>query len=174
MVLNVPTGIPAAGKLSVTIIPRASVTNLAAITVAQATAPTAVNASCHLQGDGYGRTTTESTGTGRRACDDYEYDIPGPKKTEFDALRFVYDPQNPDAEVSKVYAALTEGEEYVIVERIGISGKTELAAQDYYNAYPMRVSVKEQMVPGADGELEFTVNVRSTGAPVKDAQIASA
>lgn len=172
--LNVPTAIPAAGKLSVTFIPRASVTNLAAITVAQATAPTAVNASCHLQGDGYGRTTTESTGTGRRACEEYEYDIPGPKKTEFDAMRFVVDPQNPDAEVSKVYAALVEGEEYVMVERIGISGKTELEAEDYYNAYPLRLSVKETLVPGADGELEFTAQFRSTGAPVKDKQLAAA
>lgn len=173
MALNVPAGIPAAGKLSLTLIPRSGVADISAITVAEATAVGAVNASCHLQGDGYNRSTSESSTEGRRACEEYSYDIPGPKKTTFEQMRFVYDPQDPTADVSKVYAALTEGEEYVAVERIGLSGKTELAADQYYTAYPVRLSIKEQLVPGAEGELEFGASFTSLGAPVKDAQIAA-
>ena len=171
MVLNVPTGITAAGKLSVSIAPRAAIADLNAITATEVAAIGVVNVSCVLQGDGYGRTTSESSGTGRRACDDYEYDIPGLKKTEFDQTRFVYDPQDPEAAVSIAYAALTEGEEYVIIERFGISGKEELALGDVYSAYPVRLSIKEGMVPGGEGELEFGAQFRSTGSPSKDKTI---
>lgn len=174
MALNVPAAITAAGKLSVTIVPRAAITNLDAITAAQVAAPGATNVSCVLQGDGYGRSTTESSTEGRRACEEYTYDIPGPKKTEFDQTRFVYDPQDPEAAVSIAYAALTEGEEYVIVERFGISGKEELATGDIYSAYPVRLSVKEGLVPGGEGELEFYAQFRSTGAPARDKTIVAA
>jgi hypothetical protein len=169
--LNVPAGITAAGKLSLTIVPRAGIADLDAITATEVNAVGAVNVSCVLQGDGYGRSTTESTGTGRRACEEYEYDIPGTKKTEFDQTRFVYDPQDPEAAVSIAYGALTEGEEYVLIERFGISGKEELALGDVYSAYPVRLSVKEGLVPGGDGELEFGAQFRSTGSPSKDKTI---
>lgn len=171
MALNVPAAITAAGKLSLTIVPRAAIANINAITAAQVTAPGATNVSCVLQGDGYGRSTSESTSEGRRACEEYTYDIPGPKKTEFDPTRFVYNPQDPEAAVSIAYAALTEGEEYVLIERFGISGKQELKTGDIYSAYPVRLSVKEGLVPGGEGELEFTAQFRSTGAPARDKKI---
>lgn len=171
MALNVPAAITAAGKLSLTIVPRSGIADINAITVAEVTAEGATNVSCVLQGDGYGRSTTEATSEGRRACEEYTYDIPGPKKTEFDQTRFVYDPQDPTADVSIAYAALTEGEEYVLIERFGVSGKEELAEDDVYSAYPVRLSVKEGLVPGAEGELEFTAQFRSTGAPARDKTI---
>ncbi|WP_346007294.1 hypothetical protein [Janibacter terrae] len=172
--LNVPSGITAAGKLSLTVVPRAGIANLDAITATEVNAVGAVNVSCVLQGDGYGRSTSESTGTGRRACEEYEYDIPGTKKTEFDQTRFVYDPQDPIAAVSIAYAALTEGEEYVLIERFGISGKQELVTGDIYSAYPVRLSIKEGLVPGGEGELEFYAQFRSTGSPARDKAIVAA
>lgn len=173
MALNVPTGVPALGTLSLTIIPAAGVADMGAITVAEATAVGAVNASCHNLSDGWGRTRTQATATRRRACETVGYQVAGPQEVSFDAARFVYDPQDPTADVSKVYAALTEGEEYIIVERLGISGKTELAASQYYDAYRARLDIKEKLVPGEDGELEFTAQFTNLGSPVIDAQIAT-
>lgn len=174
MALNVPTGVPALGTLSLTIIPISGVADLAAITVAEATAIGAINASCHNLSDGWGRTRTQSSESARRACETVGYQVAGPQEVSFDAARFVYDPQNPDAPVSEVYAALTEGEEYVVVERLGISGKTELAATQYYDAYRVRLDIKEKLVPGDGGELQFTAQFTNLGAPVMDAQIAAA
>lgn len=174
MALNVPAAITAAGKLSLTIAPASAIADINAITAAELAAEGVVNVSCVLQGDGYGRSTSESTSEGRRACEEYTYDIPGPKKTEFDETRFVYDPQDPEAAVSIAYAALTEGEEYVLIERFGVSGKEELATGDIYSAYPVRLSVKEGLVPGGEGELEFLAQFRSTGAPARDKVIVAA
>ena len=174
MALNVPAAITAAGKLSLTIAPASAIADINAITAAELAAEGVVNVSCVLQGDGYGRSTSESTSEGRRACEEYTYDIPGPKKTEFDETRFVYDPQDPEAAVSIAYAALTEGEEYVLIERFGVSGKEELATGDIYSAYPVRLSVKEGLVPAAEGELEFIAQFRSTGAPARDKVIVAA
>lgn len=171
MTLNVPRAITAAGKLSLTIAPASAIADMAAITATELADVGVVNVSCVLQGDGWGRSTSETTGTGRRACEEYTYVIPGTKQTDFEQTRFVYNPQDPMDAVSIAYGALTEGEEYVIIERIGISGKTELATDDYYNAYPVRLSIKEQLVPGAEGELEFVAQFQSQGSPVKDAQI---
>jgi len=174
MALNVPAAITAAGKLSLTIAPASAIADISAITETELAADGVVNVSCVLQGDGYGRSTSESTSEGRRACEEYTYDIPGPKKTEFDETRFVYDPQDPTAAVSIAYAALTEGEEYVLIERFGVSGKEELATGDIYSAYPVRLSVKEGLVPGSEGELEFIAQFRSTGAPARDKVIGGA
>lgn len=171
--LNVPRGITAAGKLSLTIAPAAAIADINAITDTELATDGVVNVSCVLQGDGYERSTSEETSEGRRACEEYTYDIPGPKKTEFEQTRFLYNPQDPEDAVSIAYGALTEGEDYVLIERFGISGKEELKAEDYYNAYPVRLSVKEGIVPGAEGELEFYAQFRSAGSPAKDKQIAA-
>lgn len=171
MALNVPAGIAAAGKLSLSIAPAASIANIAAITATEVAATGVVNVSCVLQGDGYGRTTTEATTTGRRACEETERDLPGPRKTSFDQARFVYDPQDAVAAVSLAHAALTEGEEYVLIERFGVSGKEELAVGDIYSAYPVRLSIKEGLVPGGDGELEFYAQFMSSGDPARDKAI---
>lgn len=174
MVLNVPAGIPAAGKISVTIIPESAVSDPAAITVAEATAEGAVNASCHLLSDGYERSSELALADRRRACEDTGYQVAGARTVTFEAMRFVYDPQNPDAPVSEVYAALTEGEVYYIVERLGISGKEELAAEQYYDAYHVRLDTKEKLPPGDEGELEFSAMFNNLASPTRDAQLAAA
>lgn len=173
MALNIPSGVPAAGTLSVTIIPAADVTDPSAITVTEATDTGSVNASCHLMSDGYGRTSDLAMADRRRACEDTSYQVAGARTVTFDAMRFVYDPQDPTADVSTVYAALTEGEEYYIVERLGISGKTELAESQLYDAYRVRLDTKEKLPPGEDGELEFTAQFTNLGSPVRDAEIAT-
>ena len=171
MALNVPAGVPALGTLSLTIIPASGVTDPAAITVTEATATEAVNASCHNLSDGWGRSRTQTSESRRRACETVGYQVAGPQEVTLEAARFVYDPQDPTADVSKVYAALTEGEEYYIVERLGISGKTELAEDDYYDAYHVRLDIKDKLVPGNGGELEFSAQFTNLGSPVRDAQI---
>lgn len=173
MALNVPAGVPALGTLSLTIIPASGVTDPAALTVAEVTATGAVNASCHNLSDGWGRSRTQSSDTRRRACETVGYQVAGPQEVTFEAARFVYDPQDPTAEVSTVYAALTEGEEYYIIERLGISGKTELATGNVYDAYHVRLDIKEKLVPGTGGELEFSAQFTNLGSPVRDAEIAA-
>ena len=173
MALNRPPGIPAAGKLSVIFIPASGVANPAAIKVSEATASGAINASCHLLGDGWGRSTEQESTDRRRACDEYTYSVYGAKKVNFERAKFVSDPQNPASETAKVYAGLVEGELYWAVERIGISGRTEPAASQYYNAYLVRCDDKDQTVPGDEGELEFTAQFSSQGTPVKDKQFSA-
>ncbi|MEN3123275.1 hypothetical protein [Janibacter sp. LM] len=174
MALNQPVGVPALGTLSLTIIPVSGVANIAALTVTEATALGAINASCHNLSDGWGRSRTQQSATRRRACSTTTYQVAGQQDISFDAARFVYDPQDPTAEVSKVYAGLTEGEEYYVIERIGVSGFTELAAADYYDAYHVRLDVKDKLVPGDEGELEFTAQFSNLSPKVVDAQIAAA
>ena len=174
MVLNVPAGIPAAGKLSAVFIPASGVADPSAITLAEINATGSVNASCHLMSDGYGRTNEQGYADRRRACQQTTYQVPSAKTVSWDDMRFVYDPQNPDAEVSEVYAALVEGEEYYVVERIGLDGKADFAADQYYDAYHLRLDVKEKLVPGDDGELEFAAKFSNLDDPIKDAQIVAA
>lgn len=171
MALNVPTGVSAPGTLSVTIIPVSGVEDRTAVTVAEATAEGAINASCHLLSDGYGRTSEVEFADRRRACQRTSYQVAGARTVNFEAMRFVYDPQNPDAEVSEVYAGITEGEEYYVLERLGILGDVEIAADDYYDLYRVRLDTKDKLVPGDDGELEFEAQFTNLDEPTRDAQI---
>lgn len=173
MALNVPAGIPATGKLSVTIIPEADVASgdLAALSIATIGA-TSVNTSCHLLSDGYARASEVQSTDRRRACDEVSYSVITGRTVTFEQMRFVYDPQGADTDLNKVYDALTVGENYYILERLGVSGKTELAASDVYDLYHVRLDTKDKLPP-ADGELEFGAQFTNLGSVTRDGVLAA-
>lgn len=169
--LNFPTGVEARGKLALIFIPLEDVADINAITLAEVTGPSAVNASLHTMSDGWARSTTQATGARRRIGSDTSYQTLGDKTVSFDTSRFIYDPQNPSADVSKVYAALVEGNDYAVVERHGILGEVIPESGEYYDAYTVRVGAKDKMVPGDDGEHEFSAQLVSIAPVAKDKQI---
>lgn len=171
MVLNTPAGIPAAGKLSLTVVPEADLVDPSAPTVAEVTGTSAVNVSCLALSDGYARSSELAQADRRRACEETGYQVAGSRTVTFEPLRMVYDPQDPTADVSKAYAALTEGEHYYIVERLGISGKEELTTGEIVDVYFVRLDTKEKLPPGEDGELEFTAQFTNLSTPNRDVSL---
>lgn len=172
MVLNVPAGIPAAGKLSVSIIPEADVTGDTAALSLATIATNLVNASCHLMSDGYARTPNVSTEDARRACEETSYQVITGRSVSFEAVRFVHDPQGTDTALNEVYDALTEGENYYILERLGVSGKDELAASQVYDLYHVRLDYKDK-IPTGNPEFQFAAQFANLGTPTRDGVLAA-
>lgn len=168
MVLNIPAGVPAPGTLSLTLIPMTGVVNRSALKATEAAAVGALNFSCYVMSDGYGRAGEQAKTERRRICSAITYDVLGTKKVTFDAIKAIYDPQKPADVVSKLYAMVVEGTEFYLVERLGKPGTTELAATDIYDLYHVRVGNKTKLVPGDDGELEFTFEVSNLDDPTID------
>lgn len=175
MALNVPAGIPAAGKLSVSIIPEADIDpgtdDLAALSLADIST-NLVNASCHLMSDGYSRTPNVTTEEARRACEESSYQVITGRSVTFEAVRFVHDPQGTDVTLNEVYDSLVEGENYYILERLGISGKTELASGDVYDLYHVRLDYKDKL-PTGNAEFQFAAQFANLGTPTRDGVLAA-
>lgn len=178
MAVNRPTGIPAPGKLSLVLVPFGTsaapgIANTASPKLTEINGSSTLNFSCFVQSDGYARTPERATSQRRRICEETATDVPGTKTMNFDPIKAVCDPQDPTADVSKFYVMCVEGAEFWIVERIGKDGKTDIATGDYVDLYRVRCSLKNKLVPGDEGEIEFEVTFTNIGDPVVDALVAA-
>lgn len=168
MPINVPSGVPAVGKVSMALVPIASLTNRNAPSAAIINGAAALNFSCHVLGDGYSRTPEQARAERRRICSATTYDVLGPRKVNFDAIRAVYDPQKPTDAVSKLYAMAVEGTEFYLVERLGKDGQSDFATGDLVDVYRIKIGVKHKLIPGDEGEFEFTFEVTNLDTPTTD------
>ena len=168
--MNIPAGVSSNATVRVTFVPDGGVADPSAPTVSELDAGTDI--SCHLMSDGYSRTPNITTEDARRACEESSYQVITGRSVTFEAVRFVHDPQGTDATLNEVYDSLVEGENYYILERLGISGKTELASGDVYDLYHVRLDYKDKL-PTGNAEFQFAAQFANLGTPTRDGVLAA-
>lgn len=151
MALNMLRGVPAPGTLTIVFIPADEVPNLGALTLAAAKGTTAVSVGCHMPAGWSGVTGTTTGKQHRRACSIEEYTVSGPVSRTIGNVSLAYDPQDLTGDLSAPYVALVEGSEWVMLDRRGVDGRTDLASGDVVDLYRVRVDVVNKPWDDSDG-----------------------
>lgn len=140
--------------------------DLAEVTPTEANA--GVNISCHMIGDWWPSATTEKVARSRKMCQVKTTTSLGTTTWETPALQYTYNPQTistPGSDGNEAYEALPQGGEVFLLQRIGVSGSTTLAADDAYRLIPVELGPQ---VPGvssddAGGEVTITQEIAFLG-----------
>lgn len=171
MTLNIPTGIPAAGMLSVVYVPAGGIASIAAPKLSEITATGALNFSCYLMSDGYGQTADQAVTSKRRICSPSEYDILGAIKPTLQDMKYVFDVQNPASVSNKAYATLAPGLLGFLVVRWGKRGIDDIAVGDIVDVFSIRLGARSKGTPDDTGELIVTQKVSVVGSYIEDVAV---
>ena len=107
----------------------------------------------------------------RRMCSRQVRERSGPVTYSVQDLFVVYDPQDMAADVSKAYAALTDGASGYLVERRGVHVDTAWAAGDLVRVIPVEVANANPAPPEDDNELQARVAFTVIGEVQKDVAV---
>ncbi|VXC08757.1 hypothetical protein [Aeromicrobium sp. 9AM] len=147
------------------------------LTIASKTAPTAVeieaatgiNLSCALFGDQDGLSgTTDKVTLPRRLCETVTFESNGATSFSMADMVVSFDAQGAPASAGKkAWEALVDNSSGYLVQRLGKSGTTVVAAGDYVNVVPVQLGTKvpTKTGTGADGVVAFSQAVSITDTP---------
>lgn len=119
------------------------------------------NISCHMVGDWFPTATTTKVARQRKMCQTNVTQALGTTTHETPALQYTYNPQTvqtPGSDGNEAYEALPEGGTVYLVQRLGKSGKSDLASGDAYRLFPVDLGPQ---IPGTSSEDEggeFVIN----------------
>lgn len=145
---NIPST-PADGNIKTVLVP--SVANLAAPTVAEATAVTAIDISCYLTPGGYALTIDQATITDERECDTITRGAPG-RKTPALTITGI-DNTNSAVEDNDLAEALVEGSTWVAIRRRGKAHDDPFVATDKVSVAEFTVGVRSEVAAEANSVL---------------------
>jgi hypothetical protein len=140
-------------------------------------AVSSVDVSCFLFGDFSAMATTAKGEAPRRLCTTETLQEFGNTSYEISDIQYVYSPQDDDTDnANKAKAALTEGAEVWLVERLGLNARTgTYAAGQFVNLHHVRLGPQNRTKTG-DGEFDqfsITQSVIHVEPPFYDVEIAA-
>ena len=104
----------------------------------------------------------------RRMCERQGRERSGQITYSVGDTNIVYDPQDLAADISKGYAALSDGETGYLVERRGVHIDTAWAIGDLVRVIPVEVAANNPATPEDDDELQATISFSVIGTVKKD------
>ena len=148
-----PEAIKAEGNISVTVVPRDTLTSTSAPSLADIT--NGVNASLYLYSGSGAASSTTNTGTAPRRLGSKDvFNEFGETTHAIGDLQYVYNPQADDDDpANAVKAACAEGAEVYIVYRYGKDAETPLAVGDKVNIWLVELGPQNE-APTGDGEFD--------------------
>lgn len=172
MALVIPPGVDAEGSVLVKFVP--TLADPSAPTVVEVNAVGAVDMSCSLTQDGFKPGADTATGTDTRLCSKQVYETKGATTWSIDNLMYVWDPQNPESDSNKVYAALPEDTTGFLIVRWGkdVEDFPELAADDIVDSFPVIMGPQVPQPPEANSKLKVSQKPFVTGSAARDITLA--
>ena len=156
---------PADGNTLVLILPE--VADLKAITVAEATAPSVVDISCYLTGDGYSPSLDEQVVSDERLCDTETREVPGRHSRGLD-LTYIDNTNSVGGEdINEAAETLVPGSRHVIFVRRGLPTDTPLAAGQKYTAYRVTEGQQNELPPEANSVFKISQKQFVNGSAVR-------
>ena len=173
MALVIPPGVDAEGSVLVKFVP--TLADPSAPTTTELNAVGAVDMSCSLTQDGFKPGADTATGTDTRLCSKQVYETKGATTWSIDNLTYIWDPQNPDSDSNKVYAALPEDTAGFLVVRWGkdVEDFPALAAADIVDVFPVVMGPQVPQPPEANSKLKVQQKPFVTGSAVRDVTLAA-
>lgn len=176
MTVIFPEAVKAQGNTSVKVV--TAIADPAAPKLAtELNAASSVDVSCYLFGDFAATATTNKGEAPRRLCSVETLQEFGNTSYEITDIQYVYDPQASSSDAAnKAKAALTEGAEVWLVERLGLNARTgAFAATQKVNLHHVRLGPQNRTKTG-DGEFDqfsITQSVIHVEPPYYDVTIAA-
>jgi hypothetical protein len=163
-----PTGIPGDGNIKAAWVP--SLADPEHPTVAELTAPSVVDLSCYLTGDGFTPSADEQTITDDRLCSRQTYEQPGRFTDKLD-IKYVYQGQEMTAADNKAFTTLRHLTAGYLVSRWGTDYEAAFAAGDIVDVYPAACG-KQMKAPKEDNAmLKIAQKIFITGPVQEDVAV---
>lgn len=166
-----PVAVNALGRETVIFIP-GTVANLAAVTVAEATATATVHLTCAIRG--LNANAEQSKTKKYRLCSIQAFDVLGRVEWSIERPTFIDDPQAADTSVSYPHKSIVNGTSGLILRRRGLPTEpgnfTPIAAAQRYDIFPVQFGVRVPVPvnPEEEGqEFEYTQEIAVIGTRVE-------
>ncbi|MCM0622719.1 phage tail tube protein [Nocardioides bruguierae] len=146
--------------------------SLTAITAAEVTAGD--NITCHMVGDWWPTAATAKVSKQRKMCQTKTATALGETTWDTPTLMYTYNPQSvgtPGADGNEAYEALAEGTTVWLVQRLGKSGTSDLAAADAYRVIPVELGPQVPGTSADDAGGEFVISQEVAFADGHDAPV---
>lgn len=149
-----PEAIKAEGNISVTVVPKASLTSTSTPSLADITTA-GVNASLYLYSGSGAASSATNTGTAPRRLGSKDvFNEFGETTHTIGDLQYVYSPQADDTDpANAVKTVCVEGAEVYLIYRYGVDSETPLAAADKVNIWLAELGPQNE-TPTGDGEFD--------------------
>lgn len=145
---------PADGNMLVLLLPE--VADIKNITVAEATAASAVNISCYLTSDGFSPSLDEQVISDERLCDRESREARGRHSRGLD-LTYIDNTNAPDAAtINEAADTLLPGSRHVVFIRRGLPFEDEVVAGQTYSAYRVVAGEQNELPPEANSVLKIS------------------
>jgi hypothetical protein len=163
-----PASVPTDGNLKVVWVP--TIADPANPTMTELTAASAVDLSCYLTSDGFTPSTDEAVVTDDRLCSVQTFEQPGRITDKLD-IKYVYQPQNPDATDNKAFATLRRLAAGFIVSRWGKSFLDAFAAGDIVDVMPAKAGKQVKQAPEANSQFKVGQKIFIVGEVQEDVAV---
>lgn len=174
MALEIPPGVEADGAVLVAFVPE--IADPSAPTLAEVTAPAVVKLTCYITDNNFKPTADDATGEDRRLCSKQVFSTLGTTTWSFDNTVYVYDPQNPESESNKAYAAMKRGVDGFFVVRWGkdVEENPDFVAGDIVDVFPITCGTQVKEPPEQNSKLKVSQKFIPRGNVVEDYKLAPA
>lgn len=173
MALTIPPGVNAEGSVLVKWVP--TLADPAAPTLTEINATGSLDISCYLAKDGFQPGAETEKWKDERLCTKNVFEQEGAVTYSIEALKYIYDAQNPESISNAAYAALQSGTPGYLVVRWGkdLESNPEIAAGDVVDVYPVQLGTRTKQQPEANSKLWVSQEVSVTGTPQEDIALAA-
>lgn len=173
MALNIPPGVDAEGSVLVAWVPTLADPNTPTLTELNATG--ALNITCYITDQNFKPNADDATATDTRLCSKQVFETLGAATWSIDNIIYVYDPQNPDSESNKAYAAMKRGTPGYLVVRWGkdVEDFPTFAAGDVVDVFPVSLGTQVKQPPEQNSKLKVSQKPVVTGPVVEDVTLAA-
>lgn len=161
---DIPASVDAEGSRRVVFITAAA--DVEAITVAEITAGDDV--SCYITGNGWQPGGDQGTITDTRLCSSTDFERPG-RKTKTLTIQYTVNFGTPADDVARLN--LVEGTAGYLVNFLQVDEDATLAANDWYEAWPVTLGEQMMMPPEANAVDRITQKAFVTGPVAKFHQL---
>lgn len=162
MATSLPETTKVLGTRSVWVIPKATVTNPAALKVADLTA--GFKATCFIYGDGGAVTGEQQKGDApKKLCETKSREQLGTVKETISDIQYSYKPQadNTDA-ANAMKAAMLDGTQVYVADRLGVQDEAAPAADQYFNLSLVNLGFPNRTRTGDDDFAEYSITQGAT------------
>lgn len=149
---NLPST-PADGNIKTVLVP--AVADLESVTVAEATAASAIDISCYLTAGGFAFTVEQATITDERECDTITRGAAG-RATPALTLTGIDNTNTEFTDSNELVEALVRGSQWVALRRRGKSHELPLVATDKVTATRFTVGYRSEVAAEANSVLRST------------------
>lgn len=160
---NQPASVESNGTLLVLFL--TTLVDVDAPKLSEMVAPSVVDLSCYITGDGLNTDTNENNIEDPRLCSKQTFESPGDFSRTLE-LTYVFNPESPSDDEART--TLTRGTKGFIAIRWAVDSEQAIAVGDIFDIYPVTMGAQRKRTPGRNSVHAIVQKPFVTGAMAED------